>query len=185
MSEHRSWIDRLHTTALGIWLGALILIGAGAPLVFLTLHRLEPRLPGFEAYDGPHYLIAGGQIVHRLFSICDGVQIACIILAELTFLLCARRGSRTLRRIRGTILAGLVGVLAYRLLILDPGLEPHLRDYWQAARDGNAELAASARAAYDAGHKNENTLFGVIAAGVLTALVLAVIPPAQGSHHDA
>jgi hypothetical protein len=173
---------RLHAASLGVWLGALVLIGAGAPLVFITLRGLGVRLAEFGSYEGPHYLIAGGQIVRRLFAVCDGVQIACVVVAELMFVFGPRSGPRLLRRARGVVLASLVGIIAYRLLILDPALEPHLRAYWQAAREGNAELVASARAAYDAGHKTENVLFGITAAGVLVALVLAIVQPRVRAH---
>jgi hypothetical protein len=183
MHPRREWLGRLHATALGVWLGALVLTGAGAPLVFITLRSLDVRLPGFAAYQGPHYLIAGGHIVRRLFAVCDGVQIASLVLAELTFLF-GPRSARALHRARGIVLAALTGIVAYRLLILDPALEPHLRAYWQAAREGNADLVATARASYDAGHRAENVLFGITAALVALALTLA-LPSRRNPSHGA
>jgi hypothetical protein len=178
----RGPIDRLHTAALGVWIGALGMIGAGAPLVFVTLRTLDPSLPEYQAYGGPHYLIAGGKIVHRLFAVCDGVQIACLVTAELTFLLTRRARARGAGLVRGGILAALAGLLAYRLLVLDPAIEPRLREYWDAARAGDTALAAAARATYDAGHRIENILFGITAALVVTALALAIAQRRNPAH---
>jgi hypothetical protein len=180
--DRRGWTDRLHTAALGTWLGALVTIGAGAPLVFITLKALDPTLAEYRGYDGPHYLIAGGHIVRRLFAVCDGIQIACLVLAELTFLFGPRTAPHAVRFLRGMVLAALTGLLAYRLLILDPAIEPHLRAYWDAARSGDAVVAGAARAAYDAGHRTENALFGITAALVAAALVLAIAPRRNYPH---
>jgi hypothetical protein len=181
MAPLRTISDRLHIGALGIWLGALILMGAGAPMVFSALRSAAPHLPEFSAFDGPHYLIAGGQIVRRLFGVCDGLQVACAIVAEVTFLVGGREGRRAWRIARGVFLAGLVGILAYRLLILEPSLEPSLRDYWAAARAGDAGAVLKHKAAYDAGHRLENVLFAATGLLVLAALAAGVLRPQAGS----
>jgi hypothetical protein len=50
--------EGLHIACLGIWLGALTMMAAGAPLVFRSLETLEPLLADYLAYREPHYRIA-------------------------------------------------------------------------------------------------------------------------------
>ena len=51
--------EGLHLAALGAWLGAIVVSGAAAAIIFPTMRSLDPRMPEFGSYQGPHWMIAG------------------------------------------------------------------------------------------------------------------------------
>jgi hypothetical protein len=167
--------ETIHAAFLGLWLGALVMIGFGAPATFITLRGLDPSLPQYARFESPHYLIAGGHVVRRLFGICDTVQVIAAITVVLTFGVIA--ASRIVPRkhiiLRAIFLAGLILLLTYRFFLLDPGLTETLDAYWAGAAAGDNPRALELRAQYDAGHRLESRLFAITAALVLGLLITA------------
>jgi hypothetical protein len=173
MDRPRRLAEGLHMAFLGLWAGALIMVGIGAPLVFITMRQLDPALPEFASYSGPHYLVAGGQVVRRLFGICDILQGIAVIAAAATLAIIARRtGVRGLTALRLLLAAALTILLAYRFIILSPDLSATLLTSWDAARSGDTERASQLRAIYNQGHQFEQRLFGATAIMVLAMLAL-------------
>jgi hypothetical protein len=179
MSSVRRICDAVHVAALGIWAGSLGLAITAAAVVFPTLHDLDPHLRAFDAYTGPHSIIAGGQVANRVFLVSDIVQFACVLLAGLTFGIAIMWLGLSVRRVstflRAALLLGLVGVLAYRFGVVQPEWDEHLRLHWDAARAGQNDAAAAQKAYLDAAHPLQSQLMGATGALVVVSLVLAVI----------
>lgn len=177
MRRGRLLAEGVHIACLGIWAGSLAMIAAGAPLVFNTLKPMEPLLADYLAYREPHYRIAGGHIVQRLFAVCDMVQASMALIAGLALIWVAigRRGATLLALLRVVLLLATVGILGYRFNLLDPKLAAQLDAYWQAAAAGNTLVAEELRAVYDRGHAFERKLFAATALLVLTMLWLALV----------
>lgn len=176
MSRIAPLAETVHIASLGVSLGVLVVAGVTAAVTFPTMHALDPHLPGFAGYSGPHWLIAGGHIAQRVFSITDSVQIGCLALILLTFLIAASRPdqSRALLLSRSVILSGLVGVALYRLVLFNPENTRNLMVYWDAARAGDASAAESAKNAFDSSHPVSTRLMAVTASLLLAAIVLTV-----------
>src|SRR5689334_8572235 len=66
MTRGRRIVESVHIAVLGVWAGALVLAGAAAAIVFPVMKSLDPKLPGFSKYDGPHWMLAGGQVGQRV-----------------------------------------------------------------------------------------------------------------------
>ncbi|MGQ0628913.1 MAG: hypothetical protein ACT4PL_12535 [Phycisphaerales bacterium] len=61
----------LHTFALGLWFGSLIMSGVAAAVLFPTLKRLDPTLGAYPKYTGSHWLLAAGHVAEIVFYISD------------------------------------------------------------------------------------------------------------------
>lgn len=177
MTRGRGLAEGVHITFLGIWLGALAMIAASAPLVFRTMEGLEPMLADYLAYREPHYRIAGGHIVQRLFAVCDLLQTVSALMAGLSigFIALTSRRLRGLNLARAIALIVLVGILAYRFYLLDPELRLQLDAYWKAAAAGGGQATEDLRAVYDRGHGLERKLFGATALLVLGMLWMSLL----------
>jgi hypothetical protein len=174
--------EAVHGCFLGLWMGALVMIAFGAPATFITLRGLEPALPQYAPFEGPHYLIAGGHVVRRLFAICDTIQIISVIAVITSFAVIASASTagRRVLIVRGVLLSGLVLVLLYWMVLLDPGLSETLDGYWRAAAAGDNPRALHLRDRYEAGHRLESRLFAMTAALVLGMLITSFISVSQG-----
>ena len=173
MSRARAICEAVHLWALGLWLGALVLAAAAAAIVFPALKELDPSLTAFSKYQGPHWVLAGGRIGARVFTVLDVVQVACVLMAGLTLAIAVSRLGLSVQRIstfvRVALVLGLVAILAYRLALLEPSMQKSLRAYWSAAAEGDNTAAARHRAEFDAGHPLETRLLGATAALVVAA----------------
>lgn len=178
MTRGRRIVEAVHVAVLGVWAGALVLGGAAAAIVFPVMKNLDPKLPTFAKYDGPHWMLAGGQVGQRVFFVLDVVQFACVILSGATLVLALVKFGLNVRRVstfvRVAVLLGLIGVLAYRLGFLEPRMQEALKSYWAAAQAGDNEGAARFRAVFDGGHPIETTLMSVTLGLVVAGLIAAV-----------
>lgn len=185
MTRGRRICETIHAAVLGVWLGALGLASAAAAIVFPVMKSLDPRVPRFERYDGPHWLLAGGQVGQRVFFTLDIVQFVAVLLAGATLVLMLVRLGLPTRRwstvLRIAFLLGLVGILSYRLGYLEPRMQDHLRQYWAAAEAGDGATAARHRDAFDAGHPLETRLLGATALLVLGSIIATAWSIANGS----
>jgi hypothetical protein len=188
MSRSRRITESVHIAALGVWLGALLLAGTAAAMTFPVLKDLNPSLPRFARYDGPHWLLAGGHVVQRVFLALDLAQFVCVVVAGATLTLALVRQGLSLRRgttfVRIALLLALVAILSYRLGFLEPRMQGTLREYWAAAEAGNNAAAAGLKEAFDQGHPVERTLLTVTAGLVLASIIAAVWSVAGGEHAD-
>lgn len=173
-------LEAVHLAALGVWLGALLMTGAGAAVIFPALRDLDPALPAFAASPGPHWQIAGGHIGQRMFFAGDLIQVACVFLVLATGVpLMLGHGAGRLGALRALLMIVLLGVMTTRLGVLGPAMARQLADYWEAARAGDREAAASARAAFDARHPLATGLLGASAALVAALMIASMVSIAR------
>lgn len=168
----------VHVVSLAIWLGGVVASGLAAAIIFPTMKSLDPRLPGYSAYAGDHWMLAAGKVAARIFHAIDIAQLVCAALAVLTAGLLL--GSRTVRPrplapmawLLG--LAGSLGVLGAALLWLRPRMDLNLAAYWQHAGAGQTDLAEAARQAFSADHPMASNLMAATALFVLLTLAAAI-----------
>jgi hypothetical protein len=188
MKAGRRVVESVHTVALALWLGALVMTAVSAATLFPTMHRLEPELPAYAGYTGPHWLIAGGHIVQKMFWACDVVQFAGMLIAGVTFAAAIMWFGLSTRRVstfvRVVLLLALVGVLSYRLGFLEPEMTQNLRAYWSAAAAGDNATAARFKKAFDAGHPIQSRMLGLTAGLVLAALIAGIWSFARAERPD-
>jgi hypothetical protein len=177
MSRGRRICESIHIAVLGVWLGAILLAGAAAAVVFPLMKDLNPTLPRFAKYDGPHWLLAGGKVGQLVFFALDLVQFVCVLTAGATLVVSLVWMGLPVRRwstfLRIALLLALVGVLAYQFGVLAPDLQANLRSYWAAAEAGDNVSAAAFREAFDRGHPLATRLLGSTAAAVLASIAVA------------
>ena len=175
MKRGRRICESLHLTALGIWLGAVIMAATAAIIVFPTMKRLDPSLPGFAPYPKDQWLIAGGQVAARVFWACDVVQFAGMLVAGATFAAAAWWFGLSVTRVstfvRAALLLTLLAVLSYRLGFLEPRMGEALKNFWAAAQGGDVAAADRFKAIFDAGHPMQSRLMVGTAIFVLASLV--------------
>lgn len=173
----RRLAETIHVTALGIWLGALLMTGAGVAVIFPTTRdQLDPTLATFPNYTGEHWSLGAGIIAAKLFFINDIIQFVCAFLAFATLglglMIWVRRSPSGV--IRALAMAFAMALVSYWLFILTPQMHTHLETYWQAAAAGDNELATNAKAAFDRLHPVATKAMGAQAALVLIALLAGV-----------
>lgn len=176
----RKLADALHTAALGVWLGVVLMSAAAAAVIFPTVKALDPSLPGFAAYTGDHWMIAAGRVADRTFAVSDAAQFVCALLAGLGLVVrrpigdAAWRTARSALRI--TFLSGAITALAYQLFVLAPRINANLQAHWTAAAAGDNATAQTQRAAFTADHPTASATLAVIATLVAVCLGLAAWP---------
>lgn len=177
MSRGRGMCETLHLLALGLWLGALVMTGATAAIIFPTMRTLDPSLPGFPGAPDDQWMLAAGTVMQRVFFVCDAVQLGAAVVAAATLILLVSFFGLTLRRpsavVRTALLLGVLTALAYYLVSLSPQMTHNLREYWDAAKAGDTAKAATFKAAFDADHPRASALLGANTFGVLVAFIAA------------
>ncbi|MCA9287230.1 MAG: hypothetical protein KDA05_01515 [Phycisphaerales bacterium] len=169
----------VHVVALSLWIGAVVMAGLAAAIVFPTMRSLEPRLATYPDYTGDHWMLAAGKVAARIFHATDIAQGVCAVLAVVSAAALGLSGAISYRRPAGLIwlsgLAASVGVLAASLLWLRPRMDASLHAYWDAAMAGNNPVAEAARQAFSADHPLASNLMAATAACVLATLVAHVV----------
>lgn len=175
MQRARATFETIHLTALGIWLGSVVMAGASAATIFPTLKKLNPRLPDYEQYTGDHWLLAAGQAAAKIFFITDIVQFVCSVLCILTMLGMLFISRMPWRRpssiVRILALAAAVCVLGFSLIYLAPQMQINIHGYWDAARAGNSDEAAKFQQIFSADHPLASRLMQATAISVALCLV--------------
>ena len=164
--------------ALAMWLGFVVAAGTFAATVFSVTKSLDPRLPGYEAYTGEHYLIVGGKMAQTVFFIADVVQFSCAMLAVLTLIALlgmrkaeSRRPAMVLRA--SSVVVAMASVAAL-LIIVNPKLTMATKLYWEAAKAGDMANVLVHRAIAADTHPYASALMVTSALTVLLALIAAV-----------
>lgn len=169
-------LEAAHLTALGVWLGAVVMAGAVAATVFPAMRRLEPSLPAYANYTGEHWTIAAGHVMARVFWVTDMVQFVAAIIAIATFGLGLIFAASAMRRaatiVRAFLLLTLGASLSYSLLMLAPTMNANLARYWNAAQQGQSEQAAQYREAFEQDHPKATLALSANAALTFAALVI-------------
>jgi hypothetical protein len=188
MSVWRAFCECVHLLALAIWLGVVLATGAAAALIFPTMKQLQPRLPGFAAYTGEHWPIAGGKIANTLFFLADIVQFFCAITSVVSLLLLAivwkLPRTRPATLLRGFALGIALASVGGGLIVLAPAMNAALQAYWKAAEAGNLDEAALHKQAFDENHPLASSLLMLTAASVFIALVAGIWSAVRPTHGE-
>ena len=175
MKRWRAVAETVHLTALGLWLGALVMTGLMAATLFPMMKGLDPRLPAYEKYTGEHWMIAAGQPMAKIFLYSDILQFACATLCIFTMGVLLFKCRISMRRPSGAIrvlaLATAICLLGGRGIYLSPRMELNMRGYWEAALQGNNTEAAKFKDVFSADHPTASRLMG----GTAVALLLAML----------
>ncbi len=170
----RKTLETLHAVASGLWLGAVVMAGATAGILFTTMRELEPAFGRFAGYDGDMSNIGAGFIQNRVFLALDVVQYASATLALASTIglivfcrLPIRRASSVIRLLA---LGGSMMLLSYHLFVLTPRMQTNASDYWTAAERGDNAAADAAHDAFNADHPAATRVLGGLAIGVFVLL---------------
>lgn len=150
-------LARLHVAALGLWAGCLAFAGVSAAVLFPTMKKLQPALPGFASYDGDHWMIAAGQAANRVFGVLGPVEWVLASIAVLTLVIPAM--VRTMRgrlgmgwAVRAVLVLAAAGLLAFGSLVVQRRMNANSAVYWEAASAGQNERAGAAKASFQRDH---------------------------------
>lgn len=183
MRRARYWLETLHAAALGAWAAAIACAGASAAIIFPGLKALNPTLPEFSAYTGPHWRLAAGVVQQKIFRATDALQLGTMGLALVTFvaifgrLAALRAWSRLVRRVFAWRAALLGLTLCFGLvygLVFAPALQRGAEAIVSAARAGDTDRAETLRGEFDAQHPGAIRLLAAALAGTLASLALGV-----------
>jgi hypothetical protein len=171
----RKLFETLHALASGVWLGALVMSGATAGILFTTMPDLEPSFGLFAGYTGDMNTIGAGFIQNRVFLALDLVQYGCATLvlvstiALLTVLGLPIRGASSVVRLLA--LGAAMTLLSFHLFVLTPRMQANAQDYWAAAQAGENEIAAASLAAFDADHPTARRVLTGLTGSVFVLLI--------------
>ncbi len=176
MPPLRRFLEAVHLTAAGLWLGVAVATGAAAAIIFPTVRDLDPTLAAYPDYTGEHWRLAAGHIAARLFAFGDIVAFFCLMLTGLSLAIVAAMRHVWIRTPRITLvrLAALgLAILAagYNIFILGPRMNGNLSDYWNAAAAGDNDAALAAQQAFMADHTPASNTLAAIA---IAALALTI-----------
>lgn len=151
-SFHRlsAGLDGVYMLALGVWAGALLMVGATAAITFPRMAQLDPRLPGFESFEGEHHRIAAGQVMNLAFTVSDWVGLVAMAVAAacLGAVFVFRRRSSDLGPalvVRSVAMGLLVVLTLFSTLAFRPSLNRSFEQLWTAAAAGENERADEIR----------------------------------------
>lgn len=156
MNPIRRLLETVHLTFVGLWMGSLAMTGAAAAITFPTVRDLDPSLPAYAAFTGPHWKLAAGHIASRIFLVADAVALGCLIVSGLTLGLIVaskepwRRPWATAVRLIAFFAA--LSLLTYSFFFLGPRMNTNMRQYWDAALAGQNDSALRYQAAFDKDH---------------------------------
>ena len=165
--------ETIHLSLLGVWLGAIVMMAAGAAIVFPTMRELDPTLGAYPAYTGDQAMLGAGRIAAKMFGFFDIVQYVCAFGTFGTLALGLAAWIRpTLAGAIRVVAVGLtMALVSYWLFVMGPQMFGHLNDYWAAAADGNNEAAAAARDAFRAMHPMSTRVMAGLGGLVLVSLL--------------
>lgn len=162
MTPIRRLLETVHLTFAGLWLGSLVMTGVAAAVIFPVVRDLNPYLPDFAEYTGPHWRIAAGKVAAQIFLISDTIQLGCIIICGLTLgaiVITVEGWQRPIATsIRLIALFCAIGVMTYSFAFLGPRMNTNMVEYWAAAKAGDNEAAATFQAEFDKDHPTATKL---------------------------
>jgi hypothetical protein len=159
---------------MSLWLGMIGMAGYFAAILFPTMKRLDPRLPGFESYTGDHWRIAAGKVAAQVFGAVSIAPLWVVGLYLFVFggMCFSARNARESRTRFLTVFAVYLGSTAINSVF---GRMQHLIEaHWEAARSGEQALAASTQQEFAAMHPWATGAMLVDAAFAITLMVMSV-----------
>ncbi|MEM1329548.1 MAG: hypothetical protein AAGG07_03195 [Planctomycetota bacterium] len=181
----RRLAEVIHGTLLGVWLGAVLMTGIAAAIIFPTVKELSPTVSTLAAYDGEHWRIVAGRVANTVFLYSDTVQFVCATggLASLIAVLIASGSGwrRITLGLRTVGFAVALSLFSYSFFILRTKMNGELIAYWSSAEAGENAIAAAHRQAFAEMHPTASTLIGATAFAVLFTLVTGLFDATRRS----
>lgn len=165
----------IHISVLGIWLGAVLMAGTTAAIIFPQSKSLGVVLPDYQGYTGEHWRLAAGIIQAHVFTALDLLQLICCIAALLTLgygLFHRATPGKTASFIRVITMWLLLLSLTVQIFFMHPPMDTAMQSYWLAARAGDNAQAAASLATFQKFHGPATGVMAFDAAALL--IVLAV-----------
>jgi hypothetical protein len=165
----------VHAAMLGLWLGALVMAGAAAAIIFPMVRDLDPSLPHYADYAGDHWRILAGQVANRLFRIGDWVQLVCALSAAATLAWAcgiAPRPSQRAIMARWCGACVLAMLLVFTFAVLRPRMSANAEAYWDAARRGDDRAAQAYQSAFNADHPVASRTLALSAAALIAQIAV-------------
>ena len=167
----RALLESVHAVAAGLWLGALVMAGATAGVLFTHMRTLAPEFAVFEHFTGEQSTIGAGFLQNRVFLALDFIQYGSATLVLIStiglIVICRFPIRRVSSVVRLLALGAAMILVSYHLFVLTPRMQENAQIYWAAAEAGENEAARSAFDAFDADHPR--------ARQVLMSLVISVL----------
>lgn len=173
-------VTGVYTLALGVWVGALVMLAVGAAVTFRTTRSFNPSLP--SPYDSPaladraSQILAGGIVgnmidaLSRVQIVCGVIAAACVLLQAIAFReALANRGRSWMNLVRVICIAVPLVNVAFERLHLNPAIHD-LRAAMYDTRVSE-EFRVSAKAEFDRYHKLSERTTG----GAAMLLMIAVL----------
>lgn len=165
-----NFLRAMAQTALGIWLGAIVMMAIVAPTTFSTMRTVGVERPNTIA----------GKVMARNFSRFDKVQIACaavVVVWQMAFLALRNHTARDFARTALIIFA--TGLMLYGAIVMTPTIESRQADI--AAPDSEAAV----KAAFDAYHATAVRLAQAVMVIVLILNIEMAMPRQQSRFAEA
>ena len=178
MNSWRGFVESVHVTALGLWLGMIVGAASAAAVIFPTMKTIDARIPGYEASVADNFRVAGGMVAQKVFLISDLVAFPSAIAAIVTlgvqivvFRIPVRRPATILR---AASLSIALAAFASMLIIVEPALVRASKLHWAAIKAGDSAAIALHKAAVDELHPMASNLMAATALAVLCSLIASV-----------
>lgn len=174
MARFQRHCDTLHIVSASLWAGVVAMAGLTAAVSFPKMRELQPVLAPYAAYEGEHWPIAAGTIANSVFFYADSAQLGLAMVAASTLGYLAfhgKLGGRVVGIVRLLALGVALLAFGFQLFFVRPEMDTDLVLYWEAARNGETQLAQTHRDAFNDRHPTVSRLMGLTAA---SSLVLAV-----------
>lgn len=146
----------VHTLGLTLWLASIAASGLAAARLFPNIRELDASAGGvYAGYAGDGPSLLAGLLAADIFQIADIGQFAgaTISLATLIVLLIMGLPVRSLSSAARVLGVGLaMGLVSYKLFVLDPRMQVELRSYWEAAALNEVDRAEQHRSAFSTDH---------------------------------
>jgi hypothetical protein len=165
-------VETVSAIALGLWAGALAMVGVAAALAFPMMRDMGVRIDEMGSYGGDHWRLVAGSFMNRLFAFVDGVGVVALLVSmvcvfALMLMLRVRRPGAP-EVVRLASLVGATAVLGGTLLVVRPAMNDRFSEHLEAAEAGDDERAQEAQEAFAELHGPASNLHAA-------QLVLAVV----------
>lgn len=181
----RRWYSLLtgvYTLALGVWVGAMVMLAIGAAVTFRTTRSFNPALPA--PYDAPELagrasqILAGGVVgnmidaLSRVQIVCGVIAMACVILQGTLFrAMLPRHGKSIVNAIRIMSIGVAIAFVPLERLFLNPAIHELRTAMYDASE--NDQARAAAKREFDYLHKISERTTGAAAALLAVAIILS------------
>lgn len=163
-------VNIVYWLGLVLWVSAMLTAGVAAYAVFGTLldESLGLSLSAYASFPSEHAQhgrLAAGTIMEKVFTISDYMQVVAAVMVVVglfgQLVMAGRARRRPSNIIRVACLAGVLGLLVFRVFMLAPEMNHNLRSYWEMARVGSVDAARRHRDAFEQDHPTASNVLTV------------------------